>query len=169
MRPTGVEQIVNGQPCVVYHGWSPAAPPQPAPQLKQQPPCLHLGKLTTEIFPPAAGLGDMLSTGLAAIGLTKERWASLWAETTEEVDCTGCHGRQKFVNALGEKIGLPTGQGGELQKLVQLEMIGPQQVRDCKIHEKCLPQLKLSDSSKVIIESAGWHLCYKCSDFKPLI
>ena len=46
------------------------------------------------------GLGDIVSSGLSAIGITKERVSKLVG-----VDC-GCHKRQQALNELGRKIGI---------------------------------------------------------------
>lgn len=54
------------------------------------------------------GLGDMVASGLAAVGITKER-AQAVANTVGVQDC-GCGKRQAALNKLGEKLGLPPGQ-----------------------------------------------------------
>lgn len=46
------------------------------------------------------GLGDMVSAGLSAIGITKERVSKAVGG-----DC-GCKKRQEALNALGRKIGI---------------------------------------------------------------
>jgi hypothetical protein len=46
------------------------------------------------------GLGDMVASGLSAIGITKERVSKLAGG-----DC-GCHKRQQALNALGRKVGI---------------------------------------------------------------
>lgn len=56
------------------------------------------------------GLGDMVASGLAAVGITKER-AQAVASAVGVKDC-GCRGRQAALNKLGEKLGLPPGQTG---------------------------------------------------------
>ena len=50
--------------------------------------------------PRSAGLGDMMATGLSAIGITKERVSALAGG-----DC-GCSKRQQQLNELGRKIGI---------------------------------------------------------------
>ena len=54
------------------------------------------------------GLGDMVASGLAAVGITKER-AQAVASAVGVKDC-GCAKRQAALNKLGEKLGLPPGQ-----------------------------------------------------------
>lgn len=49
---------------------------------------------------PNRGLGDMVASGLSAIGITKERMSKLAGG-----DC-GCAKRQKALNELGRKIGI---------------------------------------------------------------
>ena len=56
----------------------------------------------------ASGLGDMVASGLAAVGITKER-AQAVASAVGVKDC-GCAKRQAALNKLGEKLGLPPGQ-----------------------------------------------------------
>jgi hypothetical protein len=46
------------------------------------------------------GLGDMVKSGLSAIGITKERVSAVVGG-----DC-GCHKRQEALNELGRKIGI---------------------------------------------------------------
>jgi hypothetical protein len=46
------------------------------------------------------GLGDMVSAGLSAIGITKERVSALVGR-----DC-GCQKRQESLNQIGRKIGI---------------------------------------------------------------
>ena len=57
---------------------------------------------------PVPGLGDMVASGLAAVGITKER-AQAVANAVGVKDC-GCVKRQSALNKLGEKLGLPPGQ-----------------------------------------------------------
>ena len=47
-----------------------------------------------------AGLGDMVASGLSAIGITKERVSAAVGG-----DC-GCQKRQEALNELGRKIGI---------------------------------------------------------------
>ncbi len=54
------------------------------------------------------GLGDMVASGLAAVGITKER-AQAVANAVGVKDC-GCAKRQAALNELGAKFGLPPGQ-----------------------------------------------------------
>lgn len=56
------------------------------------------------------GLGDIMASGLAAIGVTKERVQAV-ASAVGVKDC-GCKGRQAALNKLGEKLGLPRGSTG---------------------------------------------------------
>ena len=49
---------------------------------------------------PSLGLGDMVASGLSAIGITKERVSKLAGG-----DC-GCAKRQAALNDLGRKIGI---------------------------------------------------------------
>jgi hypothetical protein len=46
------------------------------------------------------GLGDMVATGLSAIGITKERVSALAGG-----DC-GCQKRQEALNELGRRVGI---------------------------------------------------------------
>ena len=52
---------------------------------------------------PAAGLGDMVASALAAIGITKQR-----VEALVGGPC-GCDGRQSTMNAAGAWLGMPPG------------------------------------------------------------
>lgn len=54
------------------------------------------------------GLGDMVASGLASVGITKERVQAV-ASAVGVKDC-GCGKRQAALNKLGEMIGLPPGQ-----------------------------------------------------------
>lgn len=57
---------------------------------------------------PPSGLGDFVSAGLAAVGVTKER-AQAVASAVGVPDC-GCGKRQAALNAAGAKyLGLPPG------------------------------------------------------------
>jgi hypothetical protein len=53
---------------------------------------------------PRAGLGDMVSAGLSAVGVTKER-AQRVANAVGIKDC-GCTERQARLNALGRRLGI---------------------------------------------------------------
>ena len=57
-----------------------------------------------------AGLGDMVASSLAAVGITKER-AQAMASAVGVKDC-GCAKRQAKLNELGKKLGLPPGSTG---------------------------------------------------------
>lgn len=148
----------------------PMRPERPARTDRRQPSrkletCKHFGELLRdESFPPAAGLGDMVANGLSAIGVTKERWSALVSQGRSEGVCTGCDGRQIFVNWLGEKLGLSVGQGPILHKLLEADEIKPQPVFACVVHGKCLPTLRRDGEVKQAIEGAGFHLCYGCKD-----
>jgi hypothetical protein len=48
----------------------------------------------------AAGLGDMVASGLSTVGITKERVSKLVGR-----DC-GCQKRQEALNALGRRLGI---------------------------------------------------------------
>ena len=52
------------------------------------------------------GLGDMVATGLAAVGITKER-AQAVANAVGVKDC-GCAGRQEALNRAGYALGIGT-------------------------------------------------------------
>ena len=60
--------------------------------------------------PAAPGLGDMVSAGLAAVGITKERVQAV-ASKVGIRDC-GCSKRQAALNRAGQYLGLPPGQQG---------------------------------------------------------
>lgn len=75
--------------------------------------CPHCGYVakrqrTIRMCKPPPGLGDMVASGLAAVGITKER-AQAVANAVGVKDC-GCAKRQAALNRLGEKLGLPPGQ-----------------------------------------------------------
>lgn len=53
--------------------------------------------------PPAPGLGDMVTAGLSAVGITKERVSSVLGRPC------GCGKRAAALNRLGAAIGLPPG------------------------------------------------------------
>lgn len=67
---------------------------------------------THKAYPHAKpGLGDMVASGLAAVGITKER-AQAVASAVGVKDC-GCRKRQAIANELGHKyLGLPPGSTG---------------------------------------------------------
>lgn len=68
---------------------------------------LDLPHLYAEVPPQKPGLGDMVASGLSAIGITKERVSALVGG-----DC-GCGKRQAIANELGHKyLGLPPGSTG---------------------------------------------------------
>ena len=50
------------------------------------------------------GLGDMVATGLSAVGVTKERVQAV-ASAVGVKDC-GCKKRQESLNNLGRKLGI---------------------------------------------------------------
>jgi hypothetical protein len=52
------------------------------------------------------GLGDMLASGLAAVGITKDR-AEAVANAVGVKDC-GCAGRQAALNRAGYRLGIGT-------------------------------------------------------------
>lgn len=51
-----------------------------------------------------AGLGDIVASGLAAVGITKERVQAV-ASAVGVKDC-GCKKRQEKLNELGRRIGI---------------------------------------------------------------
>lgn len=60
---------------------------------------------THKAYPHAKpGLGDMVASGLAAVGITKER-AQAVANAVGVKDC-GCAKRQAALNELGRRIGI---------------------------------------------------------------
>jgi hypothetical protein len=60
---------------------------------------------THKAYPRAKpGLGDMVSAGLDAIGVTKQRVQAV-ASAVGVKDC-GCKKRQKALNAIGRKFGI---------------------------------------------------------------
>ena len=131
--------------------------------------CAHLGEIMPdEIFPPPAGLGDYVSSGLAKLGITKERFRELVTLGRSEAGC-GCEGRQKFINWIGSKLGLPKGCGPEIEKLMAVSEIKPQSVFECAVHGKCLRKLLRTDEAKDVIEKAGYKMCLACDDRKQLI
>jgi hypothetical protein len=54
----------------------------------------------------APGLGDMVASGLAKVGITKER-AQAVANAVGVKDC-GCAGRQAALNRAGYRLGIGT-------------------------------------------------------------
>lgn len=76
---------------LVARGFDPPADPPPEPQ--------------------RPGLGDLIASGLASIGITKEL-AQAVASRVGIKDC-GCHGRQAAANRLGTYLGLPPGSTAE--------------------------------------------------------
>jgi len=56
--------------------------------------------LLQQAMPANRGLGDMVASGLSAIGITKARVSALAGG-----DC-GCAKRQKALNALGRRVGV---------------------------------------------------------------
>lgn len=66
---------------------------------------------TVRVCRPPQGLGDLVASGLAAVGITKER-AQAVAAAVGVKDC-GCRKRQAIANELGHKyLGLPPGSTG---------------------------------------------------------
>lgn len=60
---------------------------------------------THPVYPRAKpGLGDMVASGLAAVGITKER-AQAVASAVGVKDC-GCRKRQQRLNELGRQFGI---------------------------------------------------------------
>lgn len=53
---------------------------------------------------PRPGLGDMVASGLASVGITQERVTRLLGRPC------GCPERQAALNRLGAKLGLPPGR-----------------------------------------------------------
>ncbi len=124
---------------------------------------------TAETFPPPNGLGDHTSDLLASVGITKERFSNAvnaWNTSDEKKDC-GCNWRQKGMNWIGSKLGLPEGKGPELQKLLELEHLPEQPVYECELHGKCLTQLRLANEQRQIVVDSGFTPCNGCEDFKP--
>lgn len=84
----------------------------------QEPPAADLSEYATLIAEAAAalpratlparpGLGDMVASGLKAVGITKERVSALVGGPC------GCPERQAALNQIGHKyLGLPTGTRG---------------------------------------------------------
>ena len=62
----------------------------------------HVCSTGTQMAKP--GLGDMVASGLAAVGITKER-AQAVASAVGVKDC-GCKKRQEKLNELGRKFGI---------------------------------------------------------------
>jgi len=70
--------------------------------------CSRCGFTACNLRPPvrrvcgtqAVGLGDMVASGLSAIGITKA-----WVSALAGGDC-GCAKRQEALNALGRRVGI---------------------------------------------------------------
>jgi hypothetical protein len=70
--------------------------------------CGHVARHGRHVRQCRSGLGDMVATGLSAVGITKERVSKLLGG-----DC-GCGERQRKLNEIGRKylgIGSPTPSG----------------------------------------------------------
>jgi hypothetical protein len=137
---------------------------KPKPEKAKHKPavCPHLGvQLVDEIFPPPDGLGDSISNGLSALGITKERWSQLVSLGKSEAGC-GCNERQNLINWFGDKLGLPKGKGPELQRLLELTTIPTQSVHSCALYGKCLTKWRETPANQAIIEASGFHLCLNC-------
>ena len=130
--------------------------------------CQHLGPvMPAERFPPAEGLGDLVSDGLSAIGLTKDRWNYLVTLGKSSGVCEGCNARQTFVNWLGSQIpGFTAGQGPLLHQLLETTNIPAQPVHACALHGKCLTKTRYVEPVKAAIEQAGFRQCHGCADQK---
>jgi len=87
----------------------PAAPEPPAADLAAYATLVAEGAaaLPRGVLPPRPGLGDMVGSGLAAVGITKERVSQVLGRPC------GCQERQAALNKIGhEYLGLPTGTRG---------------------------------------------------------
>jgi hypothetical protein len=76
--------------------------------------CIRCGVRRSPPYPRrncTPGLGDMLSAGLSAVGITKERVQRL-ADRVGISDC-GCSQRRQLLNSLGHAVGI--GQKQALQ------------------------------------------------------
>lgn len=58
---------------------------------------------------PRLGLGDMVATGLEAIGVTKERVSEALGRPCN------CKRRQESLNRLGERLGMPPGSTASVE------------------------------------------------------
>lgn len=58
---------------------------------------------------PRPGLGDIVASGLEAVGITKERVAKVTGKPCN------CKSRQAALNRLGERLGLPPGSTDSTQ------------------------------------------------------
>lgn len=128
--------------------------------------CLHLLAEFPETFPPPQGGGDLLSSGLKLLGITPENYTSAKASIglSETDEHCGCSARQKWLNKLTEKLGLGEGQGAELQSLIAMENLRNIQVNECKIHGKCLPDLRVAENQLDIIRESGYWPCQGCEE-----
>lgn len=131
--------------------------------------CTNRGLLTSRLhFPPQEGLGDHLAHTLKRFGITKERWSALVNQFDAEHKGCGCDKRHKWINWIGGKLGLPEGQGPELQTAIEAEHLPQQRVCECALHGRCLPDLRTENA--VILAAAkaqGLALCHGCADREP--
>lgn len=125
--------------------------------------CIHRKAVATEIFPPPQGGGDLLSTGLKALGITTETYSDAKASMGLQPNCS-CEGRQTWLNKFTEKLGLGEGQGAELQSVIATEKLTGVQVNECKIHGKCLPDLRVAENQLDIIRESGYWPCQGCEE-----
>lgn len=87
----------------------PAAPEPPAADLSGYAALIAeaAAALPRAALPARPGLGDMVASGLKAVGITKERVSALVGGPC------GCPERQAALNQIGHKyLGLPTGTRG---------------------------------------------------------
>lgn len=87
----------------------PAAPEPPAADLAEYATLIAEGAaaLPRGVLPPRPGLGDMVASGLASVGITKDRVSRAIGRP-----CS-CPERQAALNKIGHKyLGFPTGTRG---------------------------------------------------------
>lgn len=131
---------------------------------KRRKPCSHLGDPTGESFPPPEGAGNLISSALSKIGVTKKRFSRLITLGKSETGCN-CNWRIGAVNWIGSWLGLPGGMSGELQDLVTMEEIAKQDLHHCGyFQQSCLPNLHLTQDGETRREMAraGFRLCHGC-------
>lgn len=129
--------------------------------------CRFLGRHNQESFPPDLGLGDYISDKLEKIGITKEGWAELTGDYQETVDCSKCKKKESFLNWVGRKLRLPTGQGSELRAVLEDLSIEVQPMYKCKIHGVCIGRYTFTKEVFNAIRLANIMPCMHCSDGEP--
>lgn len=132
-------------------------------RLSDMPKCPFRGAVTEKTWPPPEGLGDYISDGLAAIGITKERWSQLVTLGKSKSGC-GCNARQKLANWLGEQLGFEKGREPELHELLRKTDVPIMRLHICSLHGECLPQQSLTGLQELASMEGVPRMCMFCKD-----